>query len=122
MREPVRLLSATKVASLPPGVQISLSPSSNGDSEYAQMPGLPPKSLCRFLCQTTFAVPRATQAKSPSEPRAYKNSPSTVGVERAAGNLGCCSGLPTLPRRADQALLPSPTAKASTNSFSKPSL
>src|SRR6516162_4764975 len=41
---PVFLLSATSVASLPPGVLTTTSPSINGDSAYAQFPTLPAKS------------------------------------------------------------------------------
>ena len=37
---PVFLSSATTVASLPPGLQMSLSPSMSGDSQYAHVPRL----------------------------------------------------------------------------------
>src|SRR5690242_19174955 len=82
---PVDLFSATMVASLPPGVTTSTSPSMSGDSAYAHTPGFPPKSLRKLFCQTTLPVAISMQARSPSEPSAYSLSPSTVGVERAIG-------------------------------------
>src|SRR3954451_15430646 len=51
---PVFLLRATIVASAPPGVTTTTSPSNSGDSEYAHCPGLPPKSLRRLLVQTAL--------------------------------------------------------------------
>ena len=42
MTAPVFLLRATSVASFPPGVATSTSPSINGDSAYAHVPGMPP--------------------------------------------------------------------------------
>src|SRR5205085_8529670 len=44
MTSPLLLFSATIVASVPPGVQTTASPSTSGDSAYAQLPGAPPKS------------------------------------------------------------------------------
>src|SRR4051812_44201801 len=80
---PVFLFSAT-IPPLDPGVQITLSPSTRGDSLYPQLPGgwVPPKSLIRFFAHTTFPSVRLRQARSPVAPRAYNTSPSTVGVER----------------------------------------
>src|SRR5262245_12039838 len=97
---PVVLLRASMVASAPPGEQMTTSPSTSGDSAYAQVPGLPPNSLRTFFVHTTLPVAASTHAISPSELSTYSISPSTVGVERAAGNGGTWSGLPTLPMRA----------------------
>src|SRR5262245_20899864 len=85
---PVFLLSATSVASLPPGLQITLSPSTKTDSVYDQLimsvPTLPAKSLARsFVHFTLPSVPR--QHSSPADARQYRRSPLTVGVERVPG-------------------------------------
>src|SRR5687768_6668132 len=82
---PVVLLSATMVASAPPGVQTSTSPSIRGDSAYAHPPGVPPNSVRRLFFQPRFPPPVSRQTRSPSQPSAYNTSPSTVGVERAPG-------------------------------------
>src|SRR5262249_21444426 len=76
---PLSLASATIVAPLPPGVTISRSPSTSGDSQYCQPPQTPPKSLCRLRRHNRLpAVSR--QTRSPAWPSAYTRSPSTVGV------------------------------------------
>src|SRR5687767_2728690 len=67
---PVFLSSATIVASAPPGVHTSASPSTRGDSEYAHSPYAPPKSLLRFLAQRTLPESISRDTRSPSEPRA----------------------------------------------------
>src|SRR5512139_340272 len=117
---PFRLLSATIVASLPPGTHTTTSPSTRGDSAYAHVGASPPKSVRRDFCQRTLPVAASRQARSPSDPRAYSTAPSTVGVDRAAGKLGCWLGLPTTPIRVDQIFFPSFTSRALTNSSSSP--
>src|SRR5690349_13370053 len=82
---PVVFFRATIVASAPPGVHTTTSPSTSGDSAYAQAPVLPPKCCLRFLVQTTLPVFVSRHARSPSDPSAKIRSPSTVGVERAPG-------------------------------------
>src|SRR5262245_47151421 len=70
MTAPVFLLSATIVACAPPGVTTTASPSTSGDSAYAQVPGLPPNSVRKCLVQRTCPVFPSTQARSPSLPSA----------------------------------------------------
>src|SRR5215213_10926854 len=70
MTAPVFLFSATSVASAPPGVTTTTSPSTNGDSEYAQTPGWPPKSLRALLRHRSLPDAASRQTRSPSEPRA----------------------------------------------------
>src|SRR5262245_2138251 len=73
------------VASRPPGVQTTLSPSTRGDSEYCQPPEDPLKSLTRSTRHFCLPSARPTQTNSPCWPRAKTLSPSTVGVHRGPG-------------------------------------
>src|SRR5581483_5823279 len=65
---PVFLLSATSVASAPPGVTTTTSPSTSRSSALAHVPGLPPNSFRRFFCQRSLPPPAPRQTRSPSEP------------------------------------------------------
>ena len=68
---PVFLSSATIRALATPGVTISRSPSTSGDSLHFQIDiTWPPKSLSRFLRQTTLPVAASTATRSPSVPSA----------------------------------------------------
>src|SRR5262245_29445318 len=79
---PVFLLKAAIAPSFPPGVAIRLSPSSSTDSQYPQTPTAPLQSVLKFFCHTVLPVARSRQPRSPLAPRAYRRSPSTVGVLR----------------------------------------
>src|SRR5579872_4204969 len=93
MVSPVFLLRATRVASLPPGVQISLSPSTRGDSQYFQLGTDPPKSFVKLFCHSTLPSAASTQTMSPRGPTAKTSSPSTVGVLLGASPVEAPTGV-----------------------------
>ena len=83
------LSSATMAAFGPPGVTITRSPSTSGDSLINQ-PGFRPSKSCRILRRQTFAPSRVRrQASSPFSASAYRRSPSSVGVPRGPLPRSC---------------------------------
>src|SRR5260370_37319112 len=65
MTAPVVLFSATRIASLPPGVHTSFSPSTRGDSVYFPPPHCPPKSREKLLRHWTAPSATLTHTRSP---------------------------------------------------------
>ena len=88
MSLPVVLSSATSAASGAPGVTITRSPSTSGDSANIQPDIIrPPKSRVRLRRQRSLPVAVSRQTTSPSVPTRTAASPSTVGVPRGPAVL-----------------------------------
>ena len=82
---PFSLLRATRAASSPPGVQISLLPSTSGPSLKPQPALRPLKSLWISFFQTMSPVAALRQAKRPSDSKKLSApSPSWVNVWKSS--------------------------------------
>jgi hypothetical protein len=77
---PVALSSAASPAPRPPGVTITRSPSTSGDSLISHCGFEAPNSLRMLRVHTTTPSPVRRQERSPSSDNANSRSPSMVGV------------------------------------------